>query len=94
MSRSWAEISWGGGLVILFLWVKGGRRGGWERYLGGFVFGGGDEVGAIGGHLQVCDLHALFVRFDVFEEFAGLWAMVKNAFSDQREKLGYLRIIL
>ena len=44
--------------------------------------------------MQVCDLHALFVHFDVFEEFAGLWAMVKNAFSDQREKLGYLRIIL
>lgn len=47
-------------------------------YSGGFVFGGGDEVGAVRGHLQVRHLHALFVCFDVFEEFAGLDIPVSN----------------
>lgn len=37
-----------------------GREGG--TYFGGLVFGGGDEVGAVGGHLEVRDLHAVFVR--------------------------------
>ena len=35
-----------------------------------FVLGGGDEVGSVRGHLHVCHLHAIFVSFDVFEEFA------------------------
>jgi len=52
-----------------------------RRYLGNFVFGGGDEVGAIGGHLEVCDLHALFVRLDVFEELSGLRSMVSITLS-------------
>lgn len=46
--------------------ISASRGGGVEErgrgtYFGGFVFGGGDEVGAVGGHLEVCDLHAVFV---------------------------------
>lgn len=41
-------------------------------YFGGLVFGGGDEVGAVGGHLEVGDLHAVFVRGLVDKKFARL----------------------
>ena len=43
-----------------------------RTYFGGFVFGGGDEVGAVGGHLEVGDLHAIFVGGLVDDEFARL----------------------
>lgn len=54
--RSRAEMSWEWG-------VSGGWgvEGGGGRYFGGLVFGGGDEVSAVRGHLQVRDLHAVFV---------------------------------
>ena len=32
-----------------------------RTYFGGFVFGGRDEVGAVRGHLEVGDLHPVFV---------------------------------
>ena len=39
---------------------------------GGFVFGGGYEVGAVEGELEVGYLHAVFVGGGVVEAFAGL----------------------
>ena len=50
-------------------------------YFGGFVFGGGDEVGAVGGHLEVRDLHAVFVCGFVDEEFAGLREGIRDLLS-------------
>ena len=46
-------------------------------YLGCFVFGGGDEVSAVGGHLHVRHLHAVFVRFDILEQFAALRVVLR-----------------
>lgn len=46
-------------------------------YFGGLVFGGGDEVGAVGGHLEVGDLPAVFVHWLVDEEVAGLPAVIR-----------------
>ena len=40
--------------------------------LGGFVFGGRDEVGAVWGHLEIGHLHVGFVGWVGVEEFAGL----------------------
>lgn len=60
--------------------VEGGFRGvlfqgaevaGGEEF-GEFVLGGGDEVGSVGGHLDVLDLHVDFVGLEVVEEFARL----------------------
>ena len=56
------------------------------RYFGGLVFGGGDEVGAVGGHLEVGDLHAVFVGGLVDEEFAGLPAVVRCLVEHRRRR--------
>ena len=52
--------------------VEGGRG---CTYFCGFVFGGGDEVGAVGGHLHVCDLHAVFVAFNCHFGVVGEFAL-------------------
>ena len=46
-------------------------------YFCGFVFGGGNEVGAVGGHLEVGDLHAVFMCGLVDQEFARLQAIIR-----------------
>jgi hypothetical protein len=43
-----------------------------EAYLGGFVFGGSKEVGAVGGELEVVDLVVKLVRLDVLQLLTGL----------------------
>lgn len=40
--------------------------------LGGFVLGGGEEVGTVGGGLDVGYLHAVFVGGEGVEQLAGL----------------------
>jgi hypothetical protein len=43
-----------------------------EAYLGGFVFGGGKEVGAVGGELEVVDLMVKLMRLYVLQLLTGL----------------------
>lgn len=45
---------------------------------GGFVFGGGNEVGAVGGGLDVGDLHPIFVSGEGVKEFAGLCGSISQ----------------
>ena len=47
---------------------------------GGFVFGGGNEVGAVGGGLDVGDLHAILVSGEGVKEFAGLSESVNQRY--------------
>ena len=69
---------------------------------GGFVFRGGDEVGAVGRSLDVGHLHAVFVRGEGFEEFAGLivqrlgQSLLAVVFSEEEDDgaATHLRIIL
>lgn len=68
--RSCSEGRKGGFKSVIPTAVKGEKGG--STYFGGFVLGGGDEVGAVRGHLEVCDLHAVFVGGLVDEELAGL----------------------
>lgn len=49
------------------------REVGRERgYLCGFVFGGGYEVGAVRGPLEIGDLHAVFMGCKTIDELAAL----------------------
>lgn len=72
-------------------WKEMGWEGGRGKYFCGFVFGGGDEVGAVGGHLEVCDLHAVFVGGLVDEEFAGLLCRGLRLEFLAREVFGWYR---
>ena len=55
-----------GGVLFQGREVAGGEE------LGEFVLGGGDEVGSVGGHLDVLDLHVGLVGLEVVEELARL----------------------
>ena len=69
------------GLVRLVLEAGGGHfwlgaeDGG--RYLCSFVFGCGDEVGAVGRPLEICNLHSILVGLNTVEEFAGLAVILR-----------------
>jgi hypothetical protein len=42
------------------------------HYLGGLVLGGSEEVGAVGGELEIVDLVVELVGLDVFQLLTGL----------------------
>lgn len=55
MAEGRVERGWWGVVVIVL------------SYLGGFVFGGGDEIGSVEGPLEIGDCHAVFVDWDIVE---------------------------
>ena len=57
---------------MLFVSKEKGVRSATCAYLGGLVLGGSDEVGAVGGELDVVDLVVELVGLDVLQLLTGL----------------------
>lgn len=82
------EVARGYHLVFFLRGVRGGFEGfvrggggGNAMYLGGLIFGGGYEVGAVRGPLEVGDLHAVFMGCEAVNELSSLISLV--VFSDE-----------
>lgn len=63
-------------------------------YLGSLVFGGGEEVGTVGGHLHVSELQILLVNLLRVDELSGLVSALATASAGSSSRVAHLSVVL